>query len=79
MQSCDKNMFQSTSYSQRKEIKNKGPGLVRGILASDFLKKYNSLFCLACTLIIKAILHKYKIHPQIFVLMYSVAMERQQS
>ena len=44
-------------------------------MASDFHKKYNSLFCLACTLIIKAISHNYKIHPQIFVLMYSVAME----
>ena len=44
-------------------------------MASDFLKKYKFLFCLACTHIIKAICHNYKIHPQIFVLVYSVSME----
>ena len=42
----------------------------------DFLKKYNSLFCLACTHIIKTICHNYKIYPQIFLLMFSMAMEK---
>ena len=44
-------------------------------MASDFLKKYSSVFCFACTHTIKAICYNYKIHPQIFILMYSVAME----
>ena len=53
----------------------KGPGLIRGIFGLRFSKKYSSVFCLACTHTIKAIRHNNKIHPQIFVLMYSVAME----
>ena len=52
------------------QFEYKGPGLIRGIFGLRFSEKYviTCQFCLA-------ICHNYKINPQIFVLMYSVAME----
>ena len=53
----------------------KGPGLIRGIFGLRFSEKVQFPVLFGLYSHHKAICHNYKIHLQISVLMYSVAME----